>query len=80
MADWLRPTLRGRARMAQPVVAQWRGPSGTRLSASPTVPVGRSCTQGARRYHSVVEVGRSSHWLRRSWRRCPAATAELSQQ
>jgi|PersoiStandDraft_1058852.scaffolds.fasta_scaffold01455_10 hypothetical protein len=24
MADWLRPTLRRRARMAQPVVAQWR--------------------------------------------------------
>jgi hypothetical protein len=27
MADWLRPTLRRRARMAQPVVAQWRDPA-----------------------------------------------------
>ena len=27
MADWLRPTLRRRARMAQPVVAQWREPA-----------------------------------------------------
>ena len=25
-------------------------------------------SQSARRYHSLVEVGRSSHWLRRSWR------------
>ena len=27
MADWLRQTLRRRARMAQPVVAQWRDPA-----------------------------------------------------
>ena len=43
MADWLRPTLRRRARMAQPAVAQWRDQR-QRLSASSTVPVGRSCT------------------------------------
>jgi hypothetical protein len=54
-------------------------PSNRGRFTSPTVPVGRSCKQGARRYHSLVEVGRSSYWLRRSWRRCPAATTELSQ-
>jgi len=37
-------------------------------------------TQGVRRYYPFVEVGRWSGRLRRSWRRCPAATAELSHQ
>jgi hypothetical protein len=55
-------------------------PSGDDEVDALTVSVGRSCTQGVRRYHSLVEVGRSSHWLRRPWRRCPAATAERSQQ
>jgi len=50
-------------------------PSGDDEVDALTVSVGRSCTQGVRMYHSLVDVGRARHGLRRPWRRCPAATA-----
>ena len=57
MADWLRPTLRRRARMAQPVVAQWRDPA-ARVYLPPQPCQWGIPAPGERRYHSFIEVGR----------------------
>jgi hypothetical protein len=70
MADWLRPTLRRRARMAQPVVAQWRDPSTTRLSASP------NRASGAFLYTGCAQVP----FVHRSWTlKSPAPPVVTSQ-